>query len=49
MGGSFLSYTVYDEKHDQLIYLDAFLYAPDQKKRNLMLRLEAILKTLEID
>ena len=49
MGGSFISYTVYDEKHDQLIYLDAFLYAPNQKKRNLMLRLEAILKTLEID
>jgi hypothetical protein len=49
MGGAFISYTVYDEKHDQLIYLDAFLYAPDQKKRNLMLRLEAILKTLEID
>lgn len=48
MGGSFISYTVYDEKNDQLIYLDAFAYAPDQKKRNLLLRLEAILKTLEI-
>lgn len=48
MGGSFLSYTVFDEKHDQIIYLDAFLFAPNQKKRSDLLRLEAILKTLDI-
>lgn len=48
MGGSFVSYTVFDEEHDQIIYLDAFLFAPNQKKRTDLLRLEAILKSLDI-
>ncbi len=49
MGGAFISYTVYDEIHNQRITLDAFLYAPELKKRNLMLELEVVLKTLEIE
>lgn len=48
MGGPFVSYSVYDEKHQQLIYIDAFLLQPDKKKRKTMFELESILNTLEI-
>ena len=48
MGGSFINYTVYDEKNEQLIMLDAFMYGPGVKKRNYLLELEATLKTLKI-
>lgn len=48
MGGSFINYTIFDENNNQRIMLDAFLYAPDSKKRNLVLELESILRTLKI-
>ncbi len=48
LGGPFLSYTIYDEEHAQIIYLDAFIFAPDQKKRNTLFELEAILRGVEI-
>lgn len=48
MGGAFISYTIYDEIHHQKITLDAFLYAPEVNKRNFVLELEAILRTIEI-
>ncbi|WP_417590444.1 DUF4837 family protein [Owenweeksia hongkongensis] len=48
MGGSFINYTVFDETNNQRIMVDAFIYAPEIKKRNLILELEAILRTLEI-
>ena len=48
LGGPFLSYTIYDEEHGQIIYLDTFIFAPDQKKRNTLFELEAILKAVEI-
>lgn len=48
MGGSFISYTIYDETNNQKIMVDAFLYAPELKKRNLVLELEAILRTADI-
>lgn len=48
MGGSFINYTVFDETNNQRIMVDAFIYSPEIKKRNLILELEAILRTLEI-
>lgn len=48
MGGSFINYTIFDETNNQRIMVDAFIYAPEIKKRNLVLELEAILRTLEI-
>jgi hypothetical protein len=48
MGGPFVSYSIYDEKHQQLIYIDAFLLQPDKKKRKTLFELESILNTLEI-
>jgi hypothetical protein len=47
-GGPFISYTIYDEKHNQIIYLDAFVFAPNQNKRNQLFELEALLKGVKI-
>jgi len=48
MGGPFVSYSIYDEAHKQLIYIDAFLLQPDKKKRKTLFELESILNTVEI-
>lgn len=48
MGGAFINYTIFDETNNQRIMLDAFIYAPESKKRNLVLELESILRTVDI-
>ncbi len=47
MAGPFLNYTVIDEKHNRLLVVEGFTYAPSVKKRDYMFELEAILKTLK--
>lgn len=47
MGGPFISYTIYDDVNDQVVYLDAFLFSPDQKKRTTLFELESILRSVE--
>lgn len=47
-GGPFISYTIYDEDHQQIITVDGFIFGPQVKKRSFVLELEAILKTLTI-
>ena len=44
LGGPFISMVFYKEGSPDLIFIDGFVYAPDQKKRNLIQRLEYILK-----
>lgn len=44
-GGPFLSYLVLDENSNRLIYIDSFVLAPGERKRNLMLFLEHIANT----
>lgn len=48
MGGPFLSYTFVDENHNKVITLDAFLYAPKQKKAVMFRELEAILWSIKL-
>lgn len=48
LGGPFLSYTIYDEQHGQIIYLDTFIFSPNQKKRNMLFEMEALLRSVEI-
>lgn len=48
MGGPFVSYTLFDEKHQQIIYLDAFIYGPQEKKRNNLFEMETLLRSIEI-
>jgi hypothetical protein len=48
MGGPFVSYSIYDEENQQLIYIDAFLLQPDKKKRKTLFELESVLSTFQL-
>jgi hypothetical protein len=45
MGGPFKSYTFYNEKTGKIITLMAYVYKPNEKKRDLLKQIEAILYT----
>ena len=46
MGGAFISYIVHNPNTDQVFFIDGFAHAPGEDKREHMLQLEHILKTL---
>ena len=48
-GGPFLSYWCADEAHKRLVTVEGFLFAPNEEKRNMMIQLEAILKTFHLE
>lgn len=48
LGGTFLSYSCIDKKHKRIVTVEGFLFAPNQKKRDMMIELEAILKTFRL-
>ena len=48
MGGPYVSHTVLDEQHQQVITAEVFLFAAGQKKRNALRQAEAILYTLKL-
>jgi hypothetical protein len=43
MGGPFISIMTYDEKNRRAVFLDAFVYAPNDNKRELLRQVEALL------
>ena len=47
MGGPFVSVSCLDEKNQRIITAEAFIYAPNEYKRNAMRQLEAALYTLK--
>lgn len=47
MGGPFVINTVLDEEHNRIIYMMAYVYAPDGKKRNMLRQVENILYTVD--
>lgn len=47
MGGPFVSYTFADGRTGQLVTVEGFYYEPNQKKRNMMLQLQAIAYSLK--
>lgn len=49
MGGPYLNYTILDKKHHRAIVAEGFVYAPALDKRDYMVQLEAILKTIKLD
>lgn len=48
MGGPFVSHSVVDELNNKVIVVEAFVYAPDRKKSDLMRKLEASLFSLRL-
>lgn len=47
MGGPFMALVFTDKKFQTLFFVEAFLYAPNEPKRNLMRELEGLLWTVE--
>lgn len=46
MAGSFLNYAIMDRKKREFIVIEGFCYAPSTSKRDLMMELEAIIKSV---
>jgi hypothetical protein len=48
MGGPFVSHSRVDEANGRVIVAEAFVYAPESLKRDLIRRMEAALYTLQL-
>lgn len=48
MGGAFVSFLIHDPNNDELVFIDGFVHAPGEDKRDLMMQLEHILKTVKL-
>jgi len=48
MGGPYATYVIHDKKSNELIFIDTFVYAPGRSKRDMMMQLDYIAKTLKI-
>lgn len=47
MSGPFVNYTIRDKRRNRMLVLEGFCYAPSKEKRDLMLELEAIIKSVK--
>ena len=47
MGGPFVNYSLVDKSGSRIVSLDAYVYAPKDKKRDFVRQLEAIIHTYE--
>ena len=48
MGGPFVSHARVDRPNGRVVVVEAFVYAPEKKKRDLMRQMEASLYTLNL-
>ncbi len=48
MGGPFVNYTFVDEKRNKVITIDAYVYAPNKPKRDLLIQTETIIQSLRL-
>jgi hypothetical protein len=49
MGGPFINYAIEDKINKRWVVIEGFAFAPSVEKRNYMLELEAIIKSVKID
>ncbi len=47
-GGPYISYVFVDEKQGKLFYIEGYVYAPGEDKKNLMRELDAVLSTFTL-
>lgn len=47
MNGPFLNYTIRDEKHNCYMVIEGFIYSPSSPKRDLVVELESIIKSVK--
>lgn len=48
MSGPFINYAIIDEKNNRILVLEGFCYSPSKEKRDMMLELEAMIKSVTI-
>ncbi len=48
-GGPFISYLILNESKNELIYVDAFVYAPGEDKRDLMMQMDLAAKSISFN
>lgn len=48
MGGPFISFSTVDKSRDRVITIEGYVYAPGEKKRELLRQVESILYTLKV-
>ena len=49
MGGPFLSYTIYNDQKNEILCIEGFIYGPDAKKRNIMMEMEAMMRSVKFE
>jgi hypothetical protein len=49
MAGPFINYAIVDETYNRILVIEGFCYSPSNQERDLMLDLEAIIKSVRID
>lgn len=49
MAGPFINYAIVDKTYNRLLVIEGFCYSPSNQERDLMLDLEAIIKSVKID
>lgn len=49
MAGPFINYVIVDQTYHRLLVIEGFCYSPSNQERDLMLDLEAIIKSVKID
>lgn len=49
MTGPFINYAIIDEVYNRILVIEGFCYSPSNQERDLMLELEAIIKSVRID
>jgi len=47
MAGPFMSYLIHNPETNELLFVDGFVYAPGETKRDVMQELEVILATVD--
>ncbi|MCF8369016.1 MAG: DUF4837 family protein [Bacteroidales bacterium] len=47
MGGPFVNYTFVDERINKVVTIDGYVYAPNKPKRDLMIQMESIARSLK--
>jgi hypothetical protein len=48
MSGPFINYAIIDKKNDRVLVLEGFCYSPSKEKRDMILELEAIIKSVSV-
>ncbi len=48
MGGPFISHSTIDKKRSRVVVVEGYVYNPNEKKRNLMRQMEAIVYSMEV-